>query len=84
MYHHHASSRLALYIVSSSSSMYYMSLFSLLLTHTQASLQAGLDTPSSSEVEIKLIAPPMYVVTTMTLEKDLGIEALTRVIESIR
>lgn len=50
----------------------------------RAALQAGLDAPSSSEVDIKLIAPPMYVVTTNTLEKDVGIENLNRVIEKIR
>jgi hypothetical protein len=27
----------------------------------KGALQAGLDTPTNSEVEIKLIAPPMYV-----------------------
>ncbi|TFJ85237.1 hypothetical protein NSK_003660 [Nannochloropsis salina CCMP1776] len=50
----------------------------------RAALQAGLETPCSSEVEIKLIAPPMYVVTTNTLEQDIGIENLNQVIERIR
>ena len=27
-------------------------------------------------IRIKLIAPPMYVMTTMTLDKDLGVAAL--------
>eukprot|EP01041_Mallomonas_annulata_P004706 gene4706-9326_t len=34
-------------------------------------------------VKIKLIAPPMYVMTCMTLDKELGIEALNKSIESI-
>lgn len=34
-------------------------------------------------VVIKLIAPPMYVMTCITLDKDLGIETLTRAIEHI-
>lgn len=36
-----------------------------------------------SPIKIKLIAPPMYVVTTSTLDKDLGIEALNKAIEVI-
>ena len=35
-------------------------------------------------VKIKLIAPPMYVMTTMTLDKDVGIETLNVAIEAIR
>lgn len=34
-------------------------------------------------VRIKLIAPPMYVMTSMTLDKDLGIETLNAAIEVI-
>jgi len=34
-------------------------------------------------VRIKLIAPPMYVMTSMTLDKDLGIETLNGAIEVI-
>jgi translation initiation factor 2 subunit 1 len=34
-------------------------------------------------VKIKLIAPPMYVMTCMTLDKDLGIERLNQAIETI-
>lgn len=36
-----------------------------------------------SPIKIKLIAPPMYVVTTSTLDKDLGIESLNKAIEVI-
>lgn len=36
-----------------------------------------------SPIKIKLIAPPMYVVTTSTLDKDLGIEALNKAIEVV-
>lgn len=35
------------------------------------------------QVKIKLIAPPMYVMTCMTLDKDLGIDALNKAIEAI-
>jgi hypothetical protein len=34
-------------------------------------------------IRIKLIAPPMYVMTTMTLDKDLGIAALQAGIDAI-
>jgi translation initiation factor 2 subunit 1 len=34
-------------------------------------------------VKIKLIAPPMYVMTCVTLDKDLGIERLNQAIETI-
>lgn len=35
-------------------------------------------------VRIKLIAPPMYVMTSMTLDKDLGVETLNAAIETIK
>ena len=35
-------------------------------------------------IKIKLIAPPMYVLTTMTLDKDMGIEKLNGSIEVMR
>lgn len=34
-------------------------------------------------IQIKLIAPPMYVMTTMTLDKDLGIQTLTAAIAAV-
>ena len=34
-------------------------------------------------IKIKLIAPPMYVMTSMTLDKDIGIETLNKAIETI-
>merc|ERR1712157_654337 len=34
-------------------------------------------------IQIKLIAPPMYVMTTMTLDKELGIQTLTLAISAI-
>ena len=34
-------------------------------------------------IRIKLIAPPMYVMTTMTLDKDLGVAALQAGIDAI-
>ena len=36
-----------------------------------------------SSVKIRLIAPPMYVVTCMTLDKELGIELLNQAIALI-
>ena len=43
------------------------------------SLMAG-QTIGTTEtpIKMKLIAPPMYVITTMTLDKDLGIELLNK------
>jgi translation initiation factor 2 subunit 1 len=35
-------------------------------------------------VKIKLIAPPMYVMTSMTLDKDIGIETMNAAIEIIK
>jgi translation initiation factor 2 subunit 1 len=37
----------------------------------------------SSQIKIKLIAPPIYVLSTMTLEKDAGIALLTKANETI-
>ena len=34
-------------------------------------------------VRIKLIAPPMYVLTCMTLDKELGVESLNKAIDAI-
>jgi translation initiation factor 2 subunit 1 len=36
-----------------------------------------------SPVKIKLIAPPMYVMTCMTLDKDFGVELLNQAIEVV-
>eukprot|EP01038_Epipyxis_sp_PR26KG_P004824 gene4824-6759_t len=38
---------------------------------------------SDAQVKIKLISPPMYVMTTMTLDKDYGIEVMNQAIEAI-
>ena len=34
-------------------------------------------------VKIKLVAPPLYVMTTMSLDKDYGIEVLNKAIASV-
>mmetsp|Transcript_17820 Transcript_17820/g.32448 ORF Transcript_17820/g.32448 Transcript_17820/m.32448 type:complete len:347 (-) Transcript_17820:85-1125(-) len=48
------------------------------------SLLAGTELGTKeSPIKIKLIAPPMYVVTTSTLDKDLGIDSLNKAIEVI-
>jgi translation initiation factor 2 subunit 1 len=36
-----------------------------------------------SPIRIKLVAPPMYVMTSMTLDKENGIESLTKAIEVV-
>jgi translation initiation factor 2 subunit 1 len=51
-------------------------------------IKAGLSAGESKSVPeapvvVKLIAPPMYVMTCVTLDKDLGIETLNRAIEYI-
>jgi translation initiation factor 2 subunit 1 len=38
----------------------------------------------NSQIKIKLIAPPLYVLSTTTLEKDAGIELLNKAIDAIR
>mmetsp|Transcript_19681 Transcript_19681/g.28087 ORF Transcript_19681/g.28087 Transcript_19681/m.28087 type:complete len:337 (-) Transcript_19681:102-1112(-) len=38
----------------------------------------------TTQIKIKLIAPPIYVVSCMTLEKDLGISLLGKAIDAIR
>lgn len=35
-------------------------------------------------LQVKLVAPPLYVLTTQTLEKDLGIATLTKSIEMMK
>ena len=39
---------------------------------------------SEAPVKIKLIAPPMYVMTCMTLDKDNGIETMNQSIAAIQ
>jgi translation initiation factor 2 subunit 1 len=40
--------------------------------------------PTSSAIKIKLIAPPIYVLSTTTLEKEAGIALLNKAIDTIR
>jgi translation initiation factor 2 subunit 1 len=50
----------------------------------KAALTEGEDRGTTdAPVKIKLIAPPMYVMTSMTLDKDLGIETMNQAIEAI-
>ncbi len=50
----------------------------------KAALSEGEDKGTSdAPVKIKLIAPPMYVMTSMTLDKDAGIETMNLAIETI-
>jgi translation initiation factor 2 subunit 1 len=43
--------------------------------------EAGTD---DAVIKIKLIAPPMYVMTSMTLDKDSGVDVLTKAIEVVK
>lgn len=49
------------------------------------SLLAGVSCGTeASPIKVRLIAPPIYVLSTMTLEKDAGVAMLGRAIEAIR
>lgn len=51
----------------------------------KASLQAGLDLSSSQyEISVKLVAPPLYVVTTSAMDKEEGISCVEKVCEAIQ
>lgn len=47
------------------------------------SLLEGENTGTNENVVIKLIAPPMYVMTTITLDRETGIQTLLTAIERI-
>ena len=48
-------------------------------------LMAGMKVGSEQQpIKIKLIAPPIYVLSTMTLEKDAGIQLLQKSIDTIK
>jgi len=48
------------------------------------SLMAGqIHGTKESPIKVKLIAPPMYVMTTSTLDKDLGLELLTKALATV-
>lgn len=50
----------------------------------KAALHAGEEqSADGAKVSIKLIAPPMYVMTTMTLDKELGVETLNKAVEEV-
>jgi translation initiation factor 2 subunit 1 len=50
----------------------------------KAALKAGEDRSTRDvQIKINLIAPPMYVMTTMTLDKQLGIDKLKEATEAI-
>ncbi|KAH7464773.1 hypothetical protein PRIC1_005616 [Phytophthora ramorum] len=51
----------------------------------RSALQAGQDVSTEDvPVKVKLIAPPMYVMTTSTLDKQKGIQKLQEAIEAVR
>jgi translation initiation factor 2 subunit 1 len=49
----------------------------------EALLEGESKSVTEAPVKIKLIAPPMYVMTTMTLDKEIGVETLNVAIEAI-
>ena len=49
----------------------------------EALLEGESKSVSEAPVKIKLIAPPMYVMTTMTLDKEIGVDTLNKAIEAI-
>lgn len=49
----------------------------------EALLEGESKSVAEAPVKIKLIAPPMYVMTTMTLDKEIGVETLNTAIEAI-
>ena len=47
-------------------------------------LHAGEDKGTAdATIKIKLIAPPMYVMTTMTIDKEAGLENMNAAIEAV-
>ena len=38
---------------------------------------------AEAPIKIKLLAPPLYVMTSMTLDKEVGIETMNQAIEAI-
>lgn len=51
----------------------------------RASLRKGEETSTSdAKIDVKLVAPPLYVVVTTSIQKDVGIKALTNAIEAIK
>jgi len=55
----------------------------LICAFTQALLEGESQSTADAAVKIKLIAPPLYVMTTMTLDKEYGIEALNKAIAAV-
>eukprot|EP00951_Prasinocladus_malaysianus_P042268 scaffold509819_cov34-Prasinocladus_malaysianus.AAC.1 len=50
--------------------------------HIQAAMRAAEAAGSEDcPVKVKLVAPPNYVLTTQTLDKDLGVEMLSKACE---
>lgn len=50
----------------------------------KAALTAGEEkSVSEAPIKIKLIAPPMYVMICMTVDKDLGIDVMNQAIEAV-
>ena len=51
----------------------------------RSALLAGEDAGTNDcPIKIKLIAPPMYVMTSMTLDKDAGVDVLTKAIDVVK
>jgi len=52
----------------------------------KAALRAGIDQHSTtnSPISIKLVAPPLYVITATYVDKDLGVSTVQKVLDSIK
>ena len=53
--------------------------------HIKTAMRAALGcSTEDNEVKIKLVAPPLYVLTTQTLDKAIGIDVLTKAVEACK
>ena len=50
----------------------------------KAALKAGLEAAGDLPVNINLIAPPVYYISATTLDRDAGLQQLTKVIEKVK
>jgi translation initiation factor 2 subunit 1 len=53
--------------------------------HIKTAMRAALATSTPEcEVKIKLVAPPLYVLTTQTLDKGIGVEVLSQAVDACK
>ena len=63
--------------------MHHLFLVSGIDAIKEALLEGEANGHPDAPVRIKLIAPPMYVISCMTLDKDMGLDSINRAIEAI-